>query len=62
MGKKTKIYDTDSLKDGEVKLKYQEDISKDLQESETRICINIQNMEQRKDARRVVNSCNMLYA
>jgi hypothetical protein len=32
---KMKIYNTDSLKDGEVKLKYQEGISKDVQESES---------------------------
>jgi hypothetical protein len=34
MGEKTKLYNVDSLKDGEVKLKYQEGISKDLQEAE----------------------------
>lgn len=32
MGEKTIIYNTDSLNDGIVKLKYQEHISKDLQE------------------------------
>jgi hypothetical protein len=35
MGEKTELYNVDSLKDGvEVKLKYQEGISKDLQKSE----------------------------
>jgi hypothetical protein len=35
MGEKTELYNVDSLKDGvEVKLKYREGISKDLQESE----------------------------